>query len=263
MNTDNFDLVSVIVPIYNVERYLKKCLESILNQTYNNIEVICVNDGSIDESQSIVDNFLCDRRFTSIKQKNNGISSARNTGIKHTNGRYIMFVDSDDWLHEDCINQCLNEIGDADIVFFPYMKAFSDRFQKQDLIIDAYNTENLSEQVVLDLIGPSNQALAKPHLLDSKGTVHSKLYTHDVISGLEFVSLNEIGSSEDTLFNISAFSRAKKVRYLDNPLYFYRKNRLIDLILFRNGIHFTITFLIMLMMILNVKRDFQIELLVP
>jgi glycosyltransferase involved in cell wall biosynthesis len=93
------DLVSIIVPVYNTAYYLPKCIKSMLNQTYHNIEIILVDDGSTDKSATICDKYAKrDKRIRVIHKKNGGVSSARNTGIENATGRYIMFVDSDDWL---------------------------------------------------------------------------------------------------------------------------------------------------------------------
>lgn len=102
-------LVSVIIPIYNVEKYLKKCVDSILSQTYSNLEVILVNDGSSDNSREICDTYAeQDNRIRAIHQKNCGVSSARNNGIKTAQGEYITFVDADDWLEPDAIKTMTN-----------------------------------------------------------------------------------------------------------------------------------------------------------
>ena len=101
---DNGILISIIVPIYNVEHYLRACIESVLSQTYSNIEVILVNDGSTDNSYKIVEEYrVKDSRIIVINKKNGGLSDARNAGIEHAKGDYIVFVDSDDTVTNDCI----------------------------------------------------------------------------------------------------------------------------------------------------------------
>ena len=94
--------ISVIIPVYNSEKFLKKCLDSIINQTLNDIEIICIDDGSTDKSLRILNNFADkDNRITIINQKNSGPSAARNKGIENAKGEYIGFVDSDDWIDLD------------------------------------------------------------------------------------------------------------------------------------------------------------------
>ena len=105
------DLISVVIPVYNVEKYLSKCLESIINQTYKNIEIICVNDGSEDNCSKILSEYKKrDNRIKIINKENGGLSSARNAGIDISTGKYITFIDSDDYIDEDCIEFLYKEI---------------------------------------------------------------------------------------------------------------------------------------------------------
>lgn len=96
--------ISIIVPVYNVEKYLKVCLDSIKNQTYNNFEVIMINDGSTDKSKKICEEYTKDARFILINQNNQGLSGARNTGLKNITGEYVLFIDSDDWIEKNCFD---------------------------------------------------------------------------------------------------------------------------------------------------------------
>ena len=91
-------MISVIIPVYNVEKYLNRCLQSVLNQTYTEFEVILIDDGSTDKSGEICDSVLSDKRCKVIHQNNQGVSSARNRGLAASRGEYILFVDPDDWL---------------------------------------------------------------------------------------------------------------------------------------------------------------------
>ena len=103
------DLVSVVVPVYNVEKYLENCVYSIIKQTYENIEIILVDDGSTDNSSSLCDSFMKrDKRINVYHKKNGGLSDARNYGIEQSKGKYLTFVDSDDTLENDCIEYLYN-----------------------------------------------------------------------------------------------------------------------------------------------------------
>ena len=114
-------LISVIVPVYNTEKYLEKCVMSILNQTYKNLEIILIDDGSTDNSPQICDSLAeKDNRITVIHQPNGGVSSARNTGLDNTHGDYIMFVDSDDYIAPNMIEFLSENIGDTDIAMCGY-----------------------------------------------------------------------------------------------------------------------------------------------
>lgn len=115
----NIPRLSVIVPVYNMEQYLRKCLDSIVNQTVKDIEIICVNDGSKDKSQAILGEYAKkDRRIKVLKKSNGGLSSARNAGLKVAKARYVTFVDSDDWIEPDTYECVLAHINGADIVAF-------------------------------------------------------------------------------------------------------------------------------------------------
>ncbi|QJR30733.1 glycosyltransferase [Limnobacter profundi] len=120
--------VSVIVPVYNVEGYLAECLESILNQTYKNTEIILINDGSTDGSRNLILNFMKNHdQIILIETENNGLSCARNVGLDKASGDYIVFVDSDDWIEKDAIEKCMAEAKskNVEIVFFN-ANAFAD-----------------------------------------------------------------------------------------------------------------------------------------
>ena len=110
---------SIIIPVYNVEKYLRECLNSVLGQTFPNWEVICVNDGSTDSSASILEVFATkDNRVRIVTQPNSGLSAARNVGLKHASGEYILFLDSDDWLEVNALEILANDLCDEDMVCF-------------------------------------------------------------------------------------------------------------------------------------------------
>ena len=114
---------SIIVPVYKVEKYIEKCIKSIINQTYKNFELIIVNDGSPDNSQQIIDKYVkLDKRITSYIKTNGGLSDARNYGLKYVKGDYILFIDSDDYINKDLL-KCLNDEikkNDIDVIRFRY-----------------------------------------------------------------------------------------------------------------------------------------------
>ena len=125
--------ISLIVPVYNVEKYLARCLESLLNQTYKDIEIICINDGSTDSSYEILKEYSAkDARIVILNQSNQGISIARNNGLKIATGEYIGYVDSDDWLELDFCEKLYNAVKkyDADVAVGGIVKT-SDKYQNQ------------------------------------------------------------------------------------------------------------------------------------
>ena len=103
MKMDNStDIISIIIPAYNVEKYISLCLDSVIQQTYDNLNIIVVDDGSIDSTPRIIDEYAAkDKRIVAIHKKNGGLSDARNAGLERAIGNYLMFLDSDDWLEKN------------------------------------------------------------------------------------------------------------------------------------------------------------------
>ena len=132
-------LVSVIVPIFNTEKYLRRCVDSVLTQTYPNLELILINDGSTDSSGELIDQIaMMDARVRVVHQVNSGVSVARNNGVLISNGDYVYFLDSDDWLEREMIESCVRAINEneLDVVFFGvnvHYDGVSDHSVKVDL----------------------------------------------------------------------------------------------------------------------------------
>ena len=223
-------LVSIIVPVYNAEEYLSRCIRSLLNQTYPFIEIILVNDGSLDKSLEMIRKYeRRDKRIKLIDKSNTGVSDSRNQALKKMTGQYVMFVDSDDWLSLNAVELLVKEAVDSksDLVMCGYVREFSNRSKEKVF--------NLPERVVYEgeevrhlqrrLFGPINNELGSPETLDALGTVWAKLYKADLIQQhcLQFTDLKTIGSNEDGLFNIQAFEYFKKVVFINQPLYHYWK----------------------------------------
>lgn len=134
--------VSIIVPIYNVEPYLRQCLDSLVNQTYKNIEIICVDDGSTDASSEILTEYaLKSSKVRVIRQENSGLSAARNVGFSFATGKYVMYVDSDDWIDVCTCEKAVFKAEEhaADLVMWPYIREFPNHsapkaiFQRKNL----------------------------------------------------------------------------------------------------------------------------------
>lgn len=221
-------LISIIVPVYNTENYLEKCLYSLVNQTYKNIEIIIIDDGSTDNSMNIIQKFvLADNRVKVISQKNQGLSGARNTGMNNANGDYIMFIDSDDWIEIDTCEKAINasEKYNADVVFWPYIKEFSNSqkdnylFDKTEIIWSEKNINQLSRRMV-GLVGDE---LANPQSIDNLVTAWGKLYKKSVIGDVRFTDTKIIGT-EDALFNIEVFLGINSAVYIPDLLSHYRKD---------------------------------------
>ena len=222
-------LISIILPVYNVGLYLEKCLDSVLNQTYENIEIIAVNDGSTDNSGDILRLYASkDKRIKQINKENKGLSDSRNVGMDHASGDYIMFVDSDDWIDYKCCEILYKSIveNNAQIALFPYKREYGNVSKvrylfPQDIILNKYDCENLYRK----LIGPVDSELSDPSMLDSYSTAWGKLYDRKIIdeSKARFVDLKDIGTAEDVLFNIQVFKYLRKAVYCESCFYYYRK----------------------------------------
>lgn len=219
--------VSVIVPIYNVEKYLVRCLDSLINQTFKNIEIIALNNGSTDDSLKIVRKYANeDCRIKFFNNDNIGVSKARNIGIENAIGKYIVFVDSDDWIELNMIEVLYEAITkeESDLVMCTYLREFEDHSKEKVFNlpeVNKYEDNVVKEQLLRKLVGPIGSELSNPEYLDALGTVWAKMYKASLIKEIKFVDLEEIGSAEDTLFNIYAFNEAKKVILLNKPMYHY------------------------------------------
>ena len=122
--------ISIIIPAYNVEKFIAKCLDSVITQNYKNLDIIVVDDGSKDKTGSIIDDYATkDDRICVVHQPNGGLPNARNTGIKYAKGDYVMFLDSDDWIEPTCCEIVADEIQreKADLVFFEYYKEYKNK----------------------------------------------------------------------------------------------------------------------------------------
>lgn len=222
-------LVSIIVPIFNVEKYLSECIDSILSQTYANIEIILIDDGSTDKSAQICDVYAAkDKRISVIHKINEGVSAARNDSLKVANGQLIMFVDSDDWIDPETCETAVSamEESDADVVMWTYISENNGN-QSRKIIFSSdtvFEGADVKEKLHRRLFGLTGEELAHPELADSFCPVWGKLYKKEILNNnISFVNLSEIGSYEDGLFNIEVFSKVEKAVYLNKCLYHYRK----------------------------------------
>ncbi len=191
--------VSIIVPVYNAEKYLVKCLDSLVNQTYKNCEIILINDGSIDNSLSIIKDYQ--KKYSNIKlinQSNKGQGQARNVGMKTATGDYIMFVDSDDYVSESIVEELVNKIGDNDVIVCDILKINNGK----EFYFSNYS--EFGENYI--------------NLMLSHPGVFAKLYKRNVIENEIFL---ENVYYEDLSFTPMVALNAKKVLYLKKALYYY------------------------------------------
>lgn len=207
--------VSIIIPAYNIAPYLERCLESVRCQTFKNLQIIIIDDGSTDQTGMIADSFAeRDKRFHVIHKENRGVSAARKTGLEKAEGDYIGFVDGDDYIEPEMYEKLVELAVEysADIAHCGYQMVFPDR-------VDLYHgTGELRIQdsytAVKDLL---EGTMVEPGLVN-------KLYRHDLFIGIEYDP--EIVINEDLLLNFLLFHRVYRSVFLDEPLYHYmvRKN---------------------------------------
>ena len=222
-------LVSIIVPVYNAQEYLANCLDSLIGQTYRNIEILCVNDGSTDNSFALLQDYARrDSRIHLIKQKNAGVSRARNVALQEASGDYILFVDADDWLDAQTCETVVNcAAGErADIVLWSYCSETNSRSTRKEIFPQkrVFTDTEVKTQLHRRFVGVLNEELAHPELADALCPVWGKLYRRELLEGIEFVDLNEIGTYEDGFFNLEVFGRANRVVYLPEYFYHYRRS---------------------------------------
>ena len=211
------ELISIIVPVYNVEKYLRMCLDSIQNQTYQNFECLLINDGSPDNSADICREYVAkDARFRYFEKENGGSSSARNFGIERSGGAYITFVDSDDWLEHDALDRLYGALKkeNADISIGRYN--YYDESRYQYLFYDS-NPDNSFEVIegkeIIDREGVEE-------MRNGNWTVaYLKLFKRGLLQDLSF----PIGKmAEDTYWTWKVLLRASRIVYLNSYIYWYR-----------------------------------------
>lgn len=210
-SSNNLEL-SIIIPVYNVEKYLKECLNSISKIKDINYEILIVNDGSPDNSQKIIEEF-CKNNIKAkfFIKENGGLSSARNYGIERAKGEYVWFVDSDDFINPDEFQNFYNKLD-----------------KNLDILIGnfyIFKNNNISKE---EKLLKNNKELSGKELLVKKGkTVIGKTYVWRNLYNREFLLDNKLYFKEkivveDQLFTILCLLKAKKVKYLDNYIYYYR-----------------------------------------
>ena len=208
--------ISIVIPIYNAEDHLQRCVDSVLNQTEKNIEIILVDDGSKDNSIEICKNYLNqDKRVQLIHQENSGVSAARNRGIEQACGEYIGFIDSDDWIEPNMYECLLREANQAsaDIVICDARTVYEDGKIQADTITQLSGNQILQKSeftpsLLLEMAGSAWRCIYKNHRDNDK---LQKQKTILFPLGVKF--------SEDRIFNLYAFGQANKICYIKKAFY--------------------------------------------
>lgn len=204
-------LVSIILPVYNAEDYLEKCIQSILNQEYKNIELIIVNDGSTDNSDYVCRKFSkSDQRVRYYLQENSGPSVARNKGIEIAAGEYVQFIDADDYLEINSIETLVTNIEDSDLVIAGYRNVYSENENKKSINVQPSKTSLYPKETFLDIFGD----ILEKQLFHY--TWH-KLYRTEIVKQIKFLDEMKIG--EDLIFNLDYMDIAENITLINEVVY--------------------------------------------
>lgn len=219
--------VSIIVPVYMCQNYIQKCVESILQQDYGNFELILVLDGDYDNSGKICRKYASmDPRIQVIEKKNEGVSVARNVGIESSVGRWIVFVDSDDWLEKNYLSimVAIAEENGADICICDYITEFAtysrrDRFFERDsCVFDCLEKQKLLASCIV------NTDISDHLSMTNVGVPWAKIYSAPFIKNNNLRFVPGLKRMQDMIFNLYAFNAAAIICYKTIPLYHYLKN---------------------------------------
>ena len=214
MSKENMNLISVIIPVYNVEKYLEECLRSVIAQTYSHLEIILVNDGSTDSSPEICDAYAQkDSRIKVVHKVNGGLSDARNFGLRRAGGDFIAFVDSDDQLSSHFCEKLLStlleheaDIAECDFIKFANPEDIDSDIKGGNDNIEIFNTEKALEELIKER--------------QFKQVVWNKMYRKKVIGNFEF----PVGKlNEDEFWTYKVFGNAKRIAKIYDSMYFYRQ----------------------------------------
>lgn len=203
--------VSIIVPMYNSEKTIKKCINSLINQSWSNLDIVLIDDGSYDATLNIVNN-ISDERIRVFSQENKGVSAARNLGIKNAIGEFLVFVDSDDYVSKNMIENLMIYAKNDSLVFSNTF--INDIHSSYELKIFKDNNKSINKENAM-----------KEIISGSAGLVCSKLMSKDVIDKNKLKFNENIFLGEDKLFFLEVASLSKQFYYIDNAFYYYdRKN---------------------------------------
>lgn len=221
--------ISIIVPVYNVAKYLREALQSLIDQTYSDLQLICIDDGSTDSSPSILQEYAQkDSRIEIHTQENRGLSGARNAGLTYVKGSFLMFFDPDDWMDDDTCEKALQLMleENADLVMWGYSKEYGSHAEP----VRVWSSSRVFSGAAMPILrrrilGLSSDEMEHPEWMDSLGTAWGKLYKSSIFlkNNIQYVDTAEIGSAEDVLANLQYLAYAHKVVYSPDIVYHYRK----------------------------------------
>lgn len=208
----NKDRISIIIPVYNAEEYLDRCLESVLDQSFTSFEVILVDDGSTDSSPLICDRYSAtDPRFRTVHKENGGVSTARNAGMDLAKGEYLMFLDSDDALLPDALERMMEDVAGEDIVFGGYAAFIGGVPEKEVLPLKTHSYRGRDMALFFE-----DNIRRNCEMLDAPW---AKMFRRKAVGNLRFC--NELSYAEDKLFVFNFFSVCTSAHTCSVPVYAY------------------------------------------
>ena len=211
--------LSVIIPIYNVEKYIPQCLDSILNQAFKDFEIICVNDGSSDNSLSVLQSYKAkDDRIIIIDKKNEGSGIARNAGLSIAKGDYIYFIDGDDWVEENVFDKIIAKADElnTDILIFGGLSYYEGKGKK-----GGYSADKLPKKYLNKVFSAKD---IKKDIFKFPSTAWTKLYKRDFLIKNN-IKFQDIKFAHDQLSFFYSMIKAERIALLPENIYCYRKNR--------------------------------------
>ena len=212
-NNNNKPLVSVIMPVYNAEKYLDRSISSVINQTYDNLEILLIDDCSTDNSYNILKEYAKkDKRIKVFhNQENQHVSETRNVGIRNSTGKYLYFIDSDDFIDNDYIEHLVNtaEKENADVVVNPNIYQYKNGGKRYDIFKNINNKD---------------KSFVNKYVIKKFSTVWYKLYKREIQKKYDIFFDNDIKVGEDGVFNIFFFSKSNNIIFISpNSFYYYNK----------------------------------------
>lgn len=210
--------VSIIIPVYNTDQFLEECLQSVKKQTFQNYEVICIDDGSTDRCKSILSRFENEPKFRVVYQCNHGVSYTRNIGLDLAIGKYVFFLDSDDIIPENCLSRLIcHAASDYGMVCAGY----AETSEKNNYVIQTYSMKDVDVSA-LEAMNLHGQSVSPADYL------FPKLYDRKIIHDCKLRFAIDIKIKEDSLFSLQFLDKCvdlgKKVRLIDDILYYYRRD---------------------------------------
>lgn len=237
--------ISIVIPVYNMEQYLARCLDSVLAQTFPNYEVLIIDDGSVDGSKEIAKEYLRDMRFRYYYQKNSGVSAARNRGIDEAEGRWITFIDPDDYLYEnylavlmegvthdaDIVSCCCICDGSGEVIHFyngntVFQRGYTEGNIQDKSYLQYFDTPISKRDLLLELM--NMQYSSATRRWTAIGVPWGKLYRRSLLNDNSLRFDTRLFRLQDNIFNMFSFDCCRDVVYIDRPLYVYNLDNITD-----------------------------------